>query len=368
MSLASRITAWAAGVLVLLLFVAAALSLAALPAAATPAIERLMEAGHWKRARAEVEALARTRPDDARTWWLRSRVQAAFGDRPAAVASAERAVAADPSKAEYHWQLAEQLGEQASDAGPLKGLGLAKRFRKEAEQAMRLDPQHVDARYGMMLFYEKAPGLIGGDKKKAAAMAKEIAAIDPLQGLVAEARLAAERRDTTRVLRLRIEAVSRFPNDYRARIALANLLARPATLDEAWGHAGAASYIDSSRAAAWGLLAGIAAHRGQWPELESTLARAERNLPDNYTPHYQAARALVTTKKEAPRAEALLRRYLATPPEAGAPSHAGARWRLAQALEQQGKTPEAIAELQKAVAADPKLEGAQQDLKRLKKS
>ncbi len=48
-----------------------------------------------------------------------------------------------------------------------------------------------------------------------------------------------------------------------------------------------------------------------------------------------------------------------------APSHAVAHWRLALALEQQSRNPEAVAELQAALKLDPN-SPAKADLKRLK--
>ncbi len=43
--------------------------------AAEPTPESLMERGHWKRARAAVETLAKTKPNEAHTLYLQSRVK-----------------------------------------------------------------------------------------------------------------------------------------------------------------------------------------------------------------------------------------------------------------------------------------------------
>ena len=84
------------------------------------------------------------------------------------------------------------------------------------------------------------------------------------------------------------------------------------------------------------------------------------------TPWYTAGRTLVTSSKDPVRAERCLRHYLSREPEISAPAHANAHWRLGQALEKQGKKDEAMAELAMAVKADPKLDDAKKDLKRLK--
>ena len=47
----------------------------------------------------------------------------------------------------------------AQHAGPLKQFGLARRFRKEAETAITLDPRRFDAQDGLMMFFLKVPGV-----------------------------------------------------------------------------------------------------------------------------------------------------------------------------------------------------------------
>src|ERR1035441_9158529 len=76
--------------------------------------ERLIEAGHWKRARTFVEARLREAPGDALSNFLLSQIRGAFGDRTSTpLALAEKAVALDGRTAKYHRQVAEVLGVTA---------------------------------------------------------------------------------------------------------------------------------------------------------------------------------------------------------------------------------------------------------------
>ena len=89
--------------------------------------ERLIEAGHWKRARTFVEARLREAPGDALSNFLLSQIRGAFGDRTSTpLALAEKAVALDGRTAKYHRQVAEVLGVTA----------LA-----EFKESVRLDPE-----------------------------------------------------------------------------------------------------------------------------------------------------------------------------------------------------------------------------------
>src|SRR5215469_3050545 len=82
--------------------------------------EALIAAGHWKRARAIVEARIHDATPDAESNFLLSQLRFAFGDHAAPLMFAEKAVALDGSVAKYHRQLAEALGVEAQHAGPFQ--------------------------------------------------------------------------------------------------------------------------------------------------------------------------------------------------------------------------------------------------------
>jgi hypothetical protein len=89
---------------------------------APPAVD-LAEHGHWKRLKAVIEPRAAANPNDAEAQWLLSRVWLAFRDPDRALAPAEKAVALDGKNADYRWQLAQVVGELASNASIFKQLG-----------------------------------------------------------------------------------------------------------------------------------------------------------------------------------------------------------------------------------------------------
>ena len=64
--------------------------------------EALIEAGHWKKARAIVEARADANLRDAAACFLLSQVRSAFGDQASPLPLAEKAVALDGGVARYH--------------------------------------------------------------------------------------------------------------------------------------------------------------------------------------------------------------------------------------------------------------------------
>jgi tetratricopeptide (TPR) repeat protein len=227
----------------------------------------------------------------------------------------------------------------------------------------------MEAHEGLTEFFSIAPGLAGGNDKRAYALAESLVRIDPARGRLTQATILFRDKQEARGEEALRQALAADPNSYRVRMTLVRFFANDTR--RKWGeaeeHAKAALAISPGRIAAYVALAGLYAHLERWEDLDRILAEAERALPDNLTPHYQAARTLLDDNREHARAERLLRKYLAREPEIGAPTIAHAHWRLGLVIEKQGRKPEALAEVQTALRLKPDLDDAKKDLKRLKK-
>jgi tetratricopeptide (TPR) repeat protein len=331
----------------------------------------LAEHGHWKRLKALVEPRAGRNPNDAEAQWLLSRVRLAYRDAEGALAPAEKAVALDPKNAEYRWQLAQVVGEQASNASIFKQLGLAKRFKHEAEAVLAIDARHTGAMIGLMEFYYRAPGIAGGDKKKAEQTPDQIAAINKVDAAIARARLMARmdpQPPTAQFEQVWVQAVQADPTRFEPHVNLASIYASGTAprWELAEKESLIAKKIDPDRTPPYSILAAVYATGERWAELDAVLNEAEQKIPDNLTPYLRASSALVAAGKDFARAERYARKYLSQEPEPNATTPAVAHWRLALALEKQGRKADAIAELQTSAKLDPKFEQAQKDLKRLK--
>ena len=315
------------------------LFLLAAAAADQPSPEALIEAGHWKEARTLVEARIRANPQDAAACFLQSQVRAALGDRESPLALAEKAVALDGGVARYHRQLAEALGIAAQHSGILQQLVLARRFTKEIDAALALDPRDLQALRDLMEYYLLAPGIAGGDKSKARETASGIAAIDRAQGFAAQARLAEAGGDRGHIEGLLQRAVEANPKDYKLRIALAEFYLAPEHRDfaKAGDQASQAVRIDPERAAAYAILAQCEAAAERWSDLDATLATAHKESPDDLLPDYRAAEVLLETNRALDRAADCLRTYLSQEPEGNDPTLAEAQRNLGVVLARLGR-------------------------------
>ena len=291
--------------------------------------DELIEAGHWKRARAIVEERYRRKSADALTCFLLSQIRSAFGDRQSPLPLAERAVALDGQTARYHRQLAEVLGVTAQHSNWMQQLLLARRFRKELDTALALDARDVQAQRDLLEFYLLAPGVAGGDAHKAGATADRIAAADATAGWLARARVAAFGKHPAEEESDLRRAVEGAPGNYKARIELARfyLASKPPRLEQSALEARQAILLDRSRVDGYSILAAVNAERGNWAALDQLLTAGAEAVPDDLTPYFRAAERLRGPNTD--RAARYLRIYLRGDPEGNEPTAADARAKLA---------------------------------------
>jgi tetratricopeptide (TPR) repeat protein len=112
-----------------------------------------------------------------------------FLDADAAVDHMEEAVDINPSNADYQYGLGAAYGIKARDAGIIKQALLAPKVKGAFEKAVKLNPRHVEAQIGLAQYYQRAPGIMGGDVAKALAAADRVVELDELRGRSLKANL-----------------------------------------------------------------------------------------------------------------------------------------------------------------------------------
>jgi tetratricopeptide (TPR) repeat protein len=331
-------------------------------------VEALIEASHWKRARAILEPRLAANPRDAQAACLLSRIKLAFGDLDGALKSAQQAVALEDGNSNYHFQLAEVYGEMASRASMFAAASLARKFKGELDASLARDPKNLDALDALMQYSFQAPGMMGGDKGKARAIAEKLVQLNPVLGYLAQAELAREAKDFAKVEEWFLEAVQADPKNYEAQTALARFYTQASHRKTEWAgeHAREAVQLDPARAKGYSILAMVLALEQHWSELEAVLSASERNVPDDPAPFFEAANALLESGVELKRGESYLRKYLAQEPEGEEPDAAHAHRLLGLILEKQGRSAEAVSELEAAVQMNPRFKAAKEDLQRVK--
>lgn len=328
----------------------------------------LMDAGHFKRARLLVEPRVKTSPNDAETLYLEARLKAAFGAPDEAIKLAERALQLNSKNVYYHGALASLYADKAMNASFVDQLLLAPKVKRHLDDAFALDPHNWHCLDGMVQYYLAAPGILGGDRRKAQQVADQAVKDDPLHGWLMQARIAQANKDQAREEQALLSALKAAPRDYDALATLADFYLRDSVqrYPDAEKYARAAILLDSARTPAYSVLAAVLVHQRRIGELNQLLGDAGRANPDDLTPYFIAARALLLDGQDFDDAERYLRKYLTEEPEGNAPRHAFAHWRLGQLYQKSGKPEQARAEYQLCLQQEPGFDPAKRDLKSLK--
>jgi tetratricopeptide (TPR) repeat protein len=259
------------------------------------------------------------------------RAAMARADAGAAATLFEKAVAQNPKSAEAHYLLGTAYGSQAQQASIFGQASLAAKTKDEFEKAVALDPNLLDARYGLVEFYAMAPGIVGGSYEKAFAQAAEIKKHDPLMAHRAAAFIYTHQQKMDDARNEYLAEVREFPKSARAHIDLG------------------VSYILAKN------------YKAAADEFETAASVEPAYMPV----HFRLGQASVITNSNYARGEESLRKYLAYTPKPDEPSQARAHYWLGQIFEKQGKKAEAKASFATSLKLNPNQKDVAEALKRV---
>jgi tetratricopeptide (TPR) repeat protein len=234
---------------------------------------------------------------DARVFDLIGRDHYQLGDFKKASESCQLAVNSDPSNSEYEHWLGKAFGKRADTASPFTAPGLATKARQHFEKAVALDPKNQEAVSDLFEYYLEAPGFLGGGLDKAAKLAEALGAMDPAEGLSAQARIAERRKD-----------YGKAEDHLRRAIQIA-----PAQVGR---------LID---------LAKFLSNRGRIEESEQSFRAAERMSPNDPGLLYSRAETYILAGRNLETARGLLKRFLGANLSPDDPSRLDAKKLLKQA-------------------------------------
>jgi tetratricopeptide (TPR) repeat protein len=245
-------------------------------------------------------------------------------DADAAATLLEKAVAQNPKSAEAHYLLGTAYGSQAQKASIFGQASLAGKTKDEFEKAVELDPNHLEARSGLVQFYALAPGFMGGSYDKAFAQVEEMKKRDPLMAHRTAAFIYSHQKKAEEAKKEYFAEVKEFPKSPRAHVDLGLFYASEKNYKAAADEYGSAMKIDAAFMPAY----------------------------------FRLGQLSVQSTADYPRGEEALRKYLAYTPKENEPTLARAHYWLGQLFEKQGKKAEAKA----SFAASLKLNPAQKDV------
>lgn len=280
--------------------------------------QREFNAGNYNGAIRTLQPAASQNPANAEVYFWLGRSYYELRDYDNAVSQAEKAVQLDPKNSLYHQWLGQIYGGKADRD---HSFFLARKVKKEFEEAVRLSPSNIQARRDLEDYCLDAPSIVGGSKDEAREQADAIAALDPVEGRLARAAFdlkATKKPDVAE-------------NEYRSVLA-----AKPNRIEP---------YLE---------VIDFYQRQNKASEMEAAIQAAAKVSPNDPRLAFYRGVSRVLSGSEAPRAEEYLKSYLAsTPDRSDWPSHAGARDWLGRLYESEGKRTEAAEQYRAALQLDP---------------
>jgi tetratricopeptide (TPR) repeat protein len=309
-----------------LLYFAAAASLAA--QTPTERGKTLLDSRKYSEARAVLEPLGKS---DATAAFYLGQIAMEQNDAGRAVNWFEKAVNLNPRSSVYYDWLGRAYGEQAQRASKLKLPFLANKTKSAWDKSLALDPDNLDTRADLILYYLQAPGFLGGGKDKARAMAQEIKKRNPYRGAVSFVRVCTDAKDQACLERELNYLITSFP-------------------DSSVGYSQLAIFYTNNK---------------QFDKAFAIIDQRLKVKPNDPAGLYAYGRAASVSGMNLDRGEQGMKGYIANPIPTG-PTVANAHYRLGLIIEKKGDKARARAEYETALRLDPGLRDAKKALDALR--
>jgi len=277
-----------------------------------------IEAGDYAAAITALQSVISIEPGSADGHYWLGRAFYENRDFENAIAQGEKAVAIDPKISVYHQWLGRAYGGQADRD---RSFSMARKVKKEFEEAVRLDPSNIAARRDLEEFCLDAPWIVGGSKDEARSQVEAIAAADPLEGHLARAVLDKDQG------KIDVEE-----NEYRQV-----LNAKPSRVEP---------YFEAAE---------FFQRQNRPADMQAAIQAAAAVSPnDARLGYYRGVAGVLSGGAAGAQAEQYLKAYVAsTPNKSDWPPHAAAREWLGRLYESQGKRAEAAEQYRAALQLDP---------------
>lgn len=289
--------------------------------------------GNYSAAIATLRSAVAQNPNSAEAYYWLGRNYYELHDFDNAISQAEKSVELDPKNSLYHQWLGRAYGEKADRE---RSFGLAKKVKKEFQEAVRLDGGNLQARRDLEEYCIDAPWIAGGSKDEAKAQVEAITAADPVEGHLARATFD----------QVALKKLDLAENEYREV-----LNAKPNRIEP---------YLEVINF--FGALKKL-------PEMNAAIEGAAHVAPNDLRLQYYRGAGKVLEGTDYGHAEEYLKAYLASTPERSEwPSHAAARDWLGRLYEAEGKRTEAAEQYRAALQLDPGRKETKARLEKLEKS
>lgn len=295
--------------------------------------QKQFQQGNYSASIATLRSAVAQSANSAEAYYWLGRNYYELRDYDNAIAQGEKAVQVEPNNSVYHQWLGRSYGEKADRE---RSFSLAKKVKKEFQEAVRLDGKNLQARRDLEEYCIDAPWIAGGSKDEAKTQVEAIAAVDPVEGHLARATFDQGA----------LKKVDLAENEYRQV-----LNAKPTRFEP---YAEVINFYGATK---------------KLPEMNAAIQAAALVAPNDARLQYYRGAEKVLEGSDFAHAEEYLKAYLASTPERSDwPSHAAARDWLGRLYEAEGKRTEAAEQYRAALQIEPGRKETKTRLEKLEKS
>ena len=152
--------------------------------------EKLFNQGKYALAKPIFESVIADNPNDLKSLEYLGDIEGANKSWDQAMFYYNKLKNLDPSNSNYYYKFGGCLGMKAKDSNKFKALGMINEIQSSFEKAIKLNPNHIEARWALIELYLQLPGIVGGSERKAEKYANELLKISPVDGYLAKGHIA----------------------------------------------------------------------------------------------------------------------------------------------------------------------------------
>jgi len=294
--------------------------------------QRQFNVGNYSAAITTLQSVVQQNPTSAEAFFWLGRSYHELHDYNNAIAQLEKSTQLDAKNSQFHRWLGIAYGAKADRE---RSFSVAKKVKKEFQNAVQLDPSNIQARMDLMEFCVSAPWIVGGSKDEAQAQIEAIEKLDPMEGHLARGKYYLVEKKPDQAEREYREVLAANPKRVEAYFDVAEF------------------YVGQNKA----------------PELQTTIDAAAQIGPNDPRLAYYRGVQRVLPGTDQAHGEEYLKAYLeSTPDRSDWPSHALARDWLGRLYQAEGKRTEAADQYRAALQLDPTLKDTKARLKQLEKN
>lgn len=125
-------------------------------------------------------------PSDLKSIEYLGDIQSHFGNWTKAISYYKKLKESNPNQANYFYKYGGALGMKAKESNKIKAVLMIDEVKSSFEEAIKLNPKHIEARWALVEVYIQLPEIIGGSQAKALQYSNELLKISPVDGYLSK--------------------------------------------------------------------------------------------------------------------------------------------------------------------------------------